>query len=611
MEVDPVAATIPQVLRQAAQRRPRAVACRHRTPDGAWVATTWGQLWQEVQRLAAGFSARGIGRGDRLAILARTCREWHLAEMAALLAGAAVVGIEAHSTPEQIAFLLEDSGASALVLDGPQTLARVSPQLHGAFKFIGAIDPVPAGQRPPNLVPWPNLAAPPGAEPASTEPGPHDLATLLYTAGTTGKPKGIEYDHAQILAGCRAILDAFPEFVEGQKALCWLPMAHLFQRMMNVVGVSCGWTTYFVEDPRQVLECLRTVEPSVLTAVPRFYEKLHEEIRERLGRLTGWRRRLVPAALAAGDEKARHERAGRPVPWGLRLKHALLDRLVVRQARRVVGRDMKVLITGSAPLAPWLLEFFHSVGLLVLEAYGLSENTVPMAVNRFAAYRFGSVGRPLPANEVRFAEDGEILVKSSGLFRGYFKESPGHGPFTADGFYPTGDQGRLDEDGFLYLVGRKSEILKTSTGRRISPVRVEAAYRRSPYLDHVVVFGEGRKHLVALVTFNPATVARALAEMGLSAPGPEEMARLPAVQELVRREMQTAGEALSPHEQVRAFAVLSAPLSVVAGELTPTLKLRRDRIAARHADLLEQLYHDSSPFTLAAGAATGGQESGA
>jgi long-chain acyl-CoA synthetase len=527
--------------------------------------------------------------------------------MAGLLAGGVIVGIDPHASAEQTTFVVQHAGVTAVIADGRPHIDKLPPAIRDRLRFILLTEDMAGSADGATSAAWESGRSPGAPDlPALAGDNP---ATIIYTAGTTGAPRGIEYTHAQVMVGVRSLVELFPELSEGDATLCWLPMAHLYQRMMNLVALADGMVTYFIEDPREVAACLREVEPAFFSAVPRFFEKLHDAIRDGLPR-AGWRKRLAEAALSAGADYSACRRAGRAPPAGLRLCHALLDWLVLRQARRAFGRKVKVLVTGSAPIATPLLEFFHSLSLLVYEGYALSENTVPLAANTRGGWRFGSVGKPLPQNEVCFAEDGEILVRGPGVFHGYFGERGAPDCFTAEGFYRTGDLGRLDEDGFLYLTGRKAEIIKTSTGRRIAPAHVERAYGQSPYLDQVVVFGNGRKHLVALVTLNPATVGGAVTRAGLPLHAGPELAALPFVRELVAREMEARGAPLAPHERARAFAILPAPLSVAEGELTPTLKLRRAAIAARHAALIKRLYDEERPDALAPGAPPAAREVG-
>lgn len=523
---------------------PDAVACCHRT-SASWVPTTWRELAAQVRRVAAGFRRAGVAKGDRLAVQGRTSREWLLAELAAYSLGAVVVGIDSHASGGQAKFVLDHSEARFLVADDTKNLERIPSEVRDRLTGVFVPD-----TRRGNEIRWQFAADDLAADENPTPVSPVDPATLVYTAGTTGTSKGIRYTHRHLLAACDSIMRMWPELGPGDSTLCWLPMAHQFQRMLNLWAVACGMTMYFVEDPRTVADALRQVRPSFFVAVPRFYEKFAQGLR------------------AAPDPAA--------------------------AAREATGGNIRFMLTGSAPLAPWVGEYLHGLGLLVLEAYGVTENTVPLVANRTDAYRFGSVGRPFPGNELRLAEDGEVLVRGPGLFDGYDKDEqrPPH-LFTPDGFYRTGDLGRVDADGFWYLVGRKAEMIKTSTGRRISPTAVEGAYSQGRLLDQVVVFGHGRTHLVALVTLKPAAV---VAELGLdpSSTG-EQLANSPAVREGIRAEMEHLGRTLPPYEQVRHFDILPAPLSVERGELTPTLKLRRREIAARHADRIERLYQEPSP----------------
>jgi long-chain acyl-CoA synthetase len=346
------------------------------------------------------------------------------------------------------------------------------------------------------------------------------------------------------------------------------------------------------------MQTIREVRPTIFVAVPRFYEKFHEGLQLKLGSGTAFGRRLLDRALAAQTRLLQPPTCEGRRTWLRRLEAAALDACVLRRIRSALGGRIRYLITGSAPTAPWLLEFFQAAGLPILEAYGVSENTIPIAANRPEELRFGSVGRPLSGNDVRLADDGEVLVRSAGMFRGYLgaeRESR----FTADGFYCTGDLGRFDDDGFLYLTGRKAELIKTSTGRRISPVRVETVYRQSPLFEQFVTIGNGRRFLSALIVLNEQAVAGALRKSGGSVPhrsirssGDSQVA------EIVQTELERLGQELPPQERVARFAILPRPLSIEAGELTPTLKLRRAVIEANHQELIDPLYSGSCETVL-------------
>lgn len=597
--------TVPGFLAEHAQNRPDEIACYHRQANQGWLPTTWFELAARVSAASAAFAELKLAAQDRIAILAPTSRDWWIAELAALDAAAVVVGIDAHATHEQAQFVLRHCRARALLVDTLERLRLFPQELVEGLKFVIVLSDQQGASRTANQHGWKSLCEPhlSAARKLRCVPRPEDQATLIYTSGTTGTPKAIAFSHAQILHGCQAILDAFPEIEPGDTTLCWLPMAHLFQRMMNQVAMARGATTYFVEDPRGILDALREVEPAVLIAVPRFYEKLHEGIQTQLARQPSWRRRLFERALDAGRQAAEARRSGRKLSWGRRWQASLLDRLVLSKVRRLLGKRLKFAITGSAPMPTWLLDFYDALGLLVLEAYGLSENTVPLCANTPTARRRGSVGRPLASNELRLSPEGEVQVRGFGMFTGYEASDEPDGYFTEDGFYRTGDCAQFDEDGFLYLVGRISEIIKTSTGRRISPARIEQAYKQSPLLDEVVVVGHGQRHLAALVVVNRIAVERALAPafmLGLSA---QEFAVHPYVRNIVLGELHRHAEGLASHERISSFAILPEPFTIEGGELTPLLKLRRRRIEAKHAQLIRELF--SQPQSLADQPVTG------
>ncbi|MBA4387724.1 MAG: hypothetical protein C0404_07065 [Verrucomicrobia bacterium] len=571
--------TVVDILRSQMELNPDGEACRYRNAEGKWIPVSWKEHVGDIVRVSAALTESGIARGDRLAVMAHTCREWQVVEMAGLLAGAVIVGVDAHAVSSQVEHVMLHSGAVGLIHDGDACLKKVSSNLRAGLKLMREMRELCAGRTAKETKGRPvNLAS----------CSPEDPATIIYTSGTTGLPKGIEYTHRQLMVACESSMDAFPALGRKDSSICWLPMSNLLQRIMNLVAMRLGMTLSFVEDPRKVVELAREVNPTVFVGVPRFFEKLHEGIQQKLTTYSGWKARLFRTALAVGDEYARRLRAGRRPGWRLTFKHAVLDRLVLRHIRGLLGSRIRCLMSGSAPIPVWLLEFYHACGLAILEGYGISENTVLLTANRVDAYRFGSAGFPLSANEISISSEGEVLVRGAGLFRGYVGNANEDGMFTADGFYRTGDCGHFGDDGFLYLTGRRSDILKTSTGRKIAPVRVESVYRRSRYVDQVVVAGQGRKYLTALVIPRFEMLHSDTRFAGRSR---EELAACPELHALIRQDFESLESDLSDHERVVDFAVLARPFSLEAGELTGTLKVRRDQILAGHAQDIDRLYN--------------------
>lgn len=565
--------TLSQALAAWAARAPHAPACHDRMTEG-WRPVAWSGLRRDSERTARAFRVHGVGMGACVAIQARGCSQWLAAEWAAYRCGAVVAGLDPFATPEQLAPVLNEIRPVLALAESPAH-ARTLKELTKDFgTFVVTLDAQGEGS-------WNALLEECGDGPAFDESSAGAPATRIYTSGTTGKPKGLVYTHAQVLLACRSIVRAYGTLSSRDRVLCWLPMAHLFQRMINFVALSCGAGLYCADDPREVVARAREVEPTIFVGVPRFFEKFHAGITEKLGALKGWRRRVVDAALAAGRARGQALRAGRALTLRERLNFSFWDRLVLRRIRGVLGRRLRFAVCGSAPAPLWLLEFFHDLALPVLEAYGVSENIVPTAANVPGAWRFGSVGKPFAENEVKLARDGELLVRSAGLCAAY---AGGRAlPQTRDGFYRTGDLARFDADGFLYLTGRKRELIKTAAGRRVEPARVEAAYRRCPLVEQIAIFGHGRAHLTALLTV-PRTMlpndgdaektARALAEL---------RGRLRAGFRECERD-------LAPYERIRDFAIETEPFTPARGELTASLKLRRDAIAANRREVLERLY---------------------
>ncbi len=567
--------TLTELFRQREMHTPQHPVLAQRLPDGRWIRKKWHDFAEEVRRAATVFQQLGLQPGDRLAIAAPTGAAWQTAEWAGLLCGLTVIGLDEHAPEKEFAALLEDCQPDCLLATG-------SRRPSGAFlpefpsKPLLMLDDEAASSRSPES--WHDIVM--NAEPAEDASLPaissETVATWIYTSGTTGQPKAIPFNHAQWMAACRVLRDAFQSIESGEAILAWLPMHHLFQRMINLVALTQGCVTYFAPDPKQILKYIQEVRPPFFVGVPRFYEKLHAGIWGHIDQAPPFQRRLLEKSLAVSREYHRREADEDPIPLGLRLHHALVDWFVLSRLRRLLGGRIRYMMTGSAATPTKVLEFFDSLGLPLLEAYGVSECSVPVAANLPGQRRPGSVGKPLPTNEVKLADDGEVLLRGEGLFRGYVGRSP-KDAFTSEGFYRTGDCGHFDADGYLHLTGRKSEFIKTSTGRRVSPLQVEQVYLRSSWIDELVVFGEGKPFLVALAV--------------LSEEGHEAIRQSPHTPE------ETLMAALEPHSRelpayaaVRRLAILLEPFSLERGEMTTTLKLRRPIIHGRHAALIESLY---------------------
>lgn len=569
------ALTIPDLVAQRAARSPERIAWRHRGPEGAWQEVTWAGFQDAILATAAGLQRLGLGAGDRLAIMMPTGYRWELLEKAALRLGAAVVGVDSHAGAEQKQHVVGHSRAKILFSSSAGDVAALDGAALPSLQRLVLTDGEASAGGDFDLRHWAAFEGLCGeGGDLGPGPGPDSPAAITYTSGTTGPPKGILYSHRQMLLACESLLEAFGPIGESDSAICWLPLSNLFQRVMNLCGIGAGATCAFVEDPRRIVEEIAEIEPTVFIGVPRFYEKLRHGVLAKVSALPRRQRWPLQAALAAGRETARRRRLGlKPGPL-LGPWHGLLRRLVLRRLPPIMGRRLRFMITGSAPTPSAVLDFYDSLELPLLEAYGLSEDIVPVAANRPQDRRPGTVGRPLAPNDVRIGEDGEVLVRGPGLFAGYLDGGDPEGGEAApsrDGFYPTGDLGRFDDDGYLRLTGRRREIIKTSTGRRIAPQAVEAALQDIPGIEHALVVGNGRKALAALIA--PVT--------------PDATS---AFEARLRQGLARHNERCTGHERIAACLLLSEPFTVADGHLTPSLKLRRAWLEQRFAEAIDRLY---------------------
>jgi long-chain acyl-CoA synthetase len=579
--------TIPGLLAARVRESPDAPAFLTADASGAWQAVSWAAFAGSAWSLGRALGRSGVGRGTRVAILARTSVEWERAQMAALAAGATVIGIDPHYPDATLAHVLEATAPEVLFVEDPATAARVSAGaragLRRLFAFRGAGE---AGTTPLADV---GIGDDAGTEPLLTEARADDDAIVVFSSGTTGAPKPIAYTHRQTRLAVAAILEAFPDIGFGSRLACWLPLANLFQRIINFCAVARGAASYVVADPRAIASHLATIRPHVFIGVPRFFEKVRAGVEERLASAGAPARGLARWAIARGRRRAGARGAGADAaggPFG-RAGLALADRLVLRRVRAVFGAEARYLVSGSAPMPPPLLEWFDAIGLPVLEAYGVSENIVPIAMNRPGAQQRGTVGQPLPQNEVRLAVDGEVLVRGAGVFRGYLGDEAGPRP-DAQGFWATGDLGELTAAGYLRLTGRKAEAFKIAAGRWVVPAQIEARFGALPYLEHAAVLRLRADRLVAVLSVDLGRL-RGRGSAAGGAPGPAGGAPDAAECETVARDAVAALADLPAALRPSGLLLATRPFSIEGGELTTNLKLRRAAIAERFRPELERL----------------------
>jgi long-chain acyl-CoA synthetase len=575
----------PRRLLQTAAIAPAAPACFTSQPAG-WQPTSWAGFAAQVQAAAGGLLALGLQPGGRVAILAYNRPEWVIADLAIMLAGGVSVGIYFSAAAAEIAFILQDSAATVLIAENPAQAAKLAGQAQTpAPPQVVLMDGAPGpGQR--GWAEFLALGEARGTQARLDAITPESPATLLYTSGTTGLPKAVELSHAA-LCNCIGVMQQGFTLNPADRIISYLPLAHIAEKMLGIhLFAAVGFQLYFARSVQDLPAHLPQVRPTVFFGVPRVWEKMSAGLREaaaghRRARLAAWAQRVSTAWH-------RTRRDGQAPGAALALQYHLARLLVFRRVKTALGlAEARLLISAAAPLAPEVMEFLSGFDLVVYEMYGLSETCGPATSNLPGAHRLGSVGRAPPGTEIRIAADGEILVRDSKLFTGYAGQPAATAETLVGGWLATGDLGRLDADGFLYITGRKKDIIITAGGKNIAPTPIEAALEAIPLVEHAVVLGDRKPHLTALLTLEPAQLAAFAAAHDLP---PENLHRDAQVRAAIQHGIDALNAQSAPVAAIRKFALLPDRFTIEAGELTPTLKIKRAGVAARHRAVFEALY---------------------
>ena len=562
--------------------------------DETWTTISYGEMGAFIDSVARSLIEMGVQARDRVAIFSPNRPEWTVADMAVAAVGAVSVPIFATSTAAQTAHILSDAEATVAFAAGEAERRTVDEAMGEGgprvvtFDRLGTADPSIRHMGDPGA----GSAAAAELERRVAAADAGGVATIIYTSGTTGPPKGVMLTHANFAHQSRSV-EAHFDVRPGDRSLCFLPLAHVYERSWTAHLLASGACNYYLENPRDVIEALGRVRPTVMVSVPRLYEKIHEAVMDRSAQAPAIRRTLFNWSLGVGYRAAERRQQGRPVGPALGLQHAVADRLVLSKIREVVGGDKKFFSAGGAPLGKEIGEFFHAVGLLVCEGYGLTETSPMITCNTPAAYRFGSVGRPVPECEVRIGADDEILARGANVMVGYLNRPEETAEALADGWFHTGDQGRFDDDGFLYITGRIKDLIITAGGKNIAPQQIESAVGRDGFIDQVVAIGDRRKYIVALVVPNFEALERWAGDRGLDTGSREELVERPEVRTLYSERIAAQSVDLAQYERIQRFAVLPGELTMESGELTPTLKVRRAVVEQRYSDTIEGLYSEA------------------
>jgi len=554
--------------------------------DGSWKDVTAREFESQVIALAKGLVAAGIQPEDKIGLICRTRYEWTLLDFATWYAGAILVPVYETSSPHQIHFDMQDSGAIAMITETAEQYSRFD-EVHSDLPLIGKVWKIDLGDLE-KLAASGTDVPDEEIERRRTLAKASDVATLIYTAGTTGNPKGCVLTHANFVQTSLSAMAAIPEVVSSNsRTLLFITTAHIFARFIAVLSVAGGVKVGHQADTSQLLPAMASFKPTFLLAVPRVFEKVYNSA-EQKAESEGNGKIFRRAAQVAIDHSKAVD-AGH-VPFGLSVQFAVLDRLVLSKLRKAMGGEVKYAVSGSAPLGLRLGHFYRSVGLTILEGYGLTETTAPLTVNLPSNFKIGTVGPPLPGVSIRIAEDGEIEGKGVDVFDGYWKNEKATADVFDDGWFKTGDIGSLDDEGYLTITGRKKEIIVTAGGKNVSPAVLEDPIRANPIISQVVCVGEQKPFIAALVTLDEEMLPTWLKNNGHGAMTTAEAATNPAVIAEVQRSIDAANSHVSRAESIRKFVILPDDFSEAAGQMTPKFSIKRGAILKDFHDRIEDLY---------------------
>lgn len=583
--------TLADLLPLSAEKYGSAPAVRFKE-DGSWKDQSFEQVRDTVRALALGLVDLGVEKGDKVSILANTRPEWTYVDFAALSVGAVVVPIYQTNSPEECQYVLENSDAKVVVVEDDEQLEKIRavrdrlPLLEHVVRMTGSSE---------DAISLEQLAARGGGRDASEwerrwrAVAPTDICTFIYTSGTTGPPKGCVITHGNY----RAMLDMVNEnsVIEGEDVTyLYLPLAHSFALLIQLGSFDLGATiAYWERDPLKIMPNLAELKPTYFPSVPRIFEKIYTTATSAMEKEGGLKKAVFNWAIGVGKKMRETERAGREPGWLLRKQYELADRKVLSKIRGLFGGELRLAVSGAAPINPDILRFFDAAGVLVLEGWGMTETSTAATISTPEDFKIGTIGKPFPGCDVRIAEDGEILVKGPNVFQGYYKNEDATSETIVDGWLHTGDIGEVDREGFISITGRKKDIIITAGGKNITPANLENEIKQHPLVSQCVVVGDRKPYLVALVTLDPEEAAAYAREHDL----PEDPAELAAngeVRAAIEAHLEKVNEKFARVEQVKKISILPQDLSQEAGELTPTLKVKRAAVVQKHEDEIEKLY---------------------
>jgi long-chain acyl-CoA synthetase len=590
-----------QIFRHQAGKYNNRLAVEKRL-QGVWRGWSWREYYDTVKAVGLGLHGLGIRRGDRVSILSENRLEWIAADMGIIGIGACSVPIYVTLLAPEVAYIIGNSGSKVFIAENQIAVQKALDEINKCptLEKIIVIEAEGCDLSHPLLLSFEELLRL-GRMQDTKEPGlfetltdavdTDDLATIVYTSGTTGPPKGAMISHGNILA-VFAGLDAVVPAYETDVTVPFLPLCHVFERVAgHFYGMKVGVTTHYAQSFETIVEDIQTKKPTIILAVPRVCEKIYARIVVQVKEQPAWKQRVFAWAGEVGARVGALRERKKPVSTLLAWQHKLAFRLVYRKLKDALGGRVRWMTASGAPLSREITDFFNASGIFVIEGYGMTETTAPVSLNVIDDYRFGTTGKPLPCNQVKIAPDGEILVKGGNVIRGYWKmPEQTKNVFTSDGWLMTGDIGRLDEEGFLAITDRKKDLIITAGGKNIAPQNIEGLFMKNPLFEHVLVIGDRRRYLTALMTLNFTEAARLAREEGIAFEMKEELLGRPDFLAVVDRYVQERNRQLARYETIKTYRIIPESFSEQTGELTPSLKLKKKVVMDKHRGLIESMY---------------------
>ncbi len=600
------ARTISEVFVQRVAESAAAVAYEYEA-EGTWLPVTWAEYGEQVKYAALGLRSLGVQAGERLAVWGDTLPEWTIIDLAAMALGGCTSGIYQTNTPEQAAYIVNDSAAVVVAVDGPGRLARAR-SVHGqtpSVRFF--VNWGPAGHDIDGGAPVYSLSdlIARGREYAAANPRayedmvravtPETTAVLVYTSGTTGPPKGAMLSHKNCLACCRSV-HARIGLTHASSNISFLPLSHVAEHVVGFFNrLYSGGKAYFMPDMTRFAEVAKLKSPTVIGGVPRLYEKIYAAIQGKAASAPPSKKRMLAWALRVGGEEAAYRLAGKPLPASKKPMFRLADRLVLSKIRAALGGQVQFMICGAAPISKDIIDFWNAVGLSFFEVYGMTESSGISHMNTTGTYKAGTVGTEVPWCECQIAADGEILVRGDGVFQGYLNQPEATAEaIDAEGWLHTGDIGEKDADGFLRITDRKKNLIITSGGKNVAPANIELLITRESLISQVVVVGDRRRFLSALITLSTEELNSLQKSEAFAGMDHAEISASEAVRQRVHAAVEGANTQLARYENIRAYRILDREFSIESGEMTPTMKLKRKVIEQNHAEIIEGFYEESA-----------------